>query len=38
MLFIYDALDAISIAESGYAKNEWGDRIYDPNYQKANWK
>ena len=31
-------LDAISIAEPGYAKGEWGDRIFDPNYRKIDWK
>ena len=31
-------LDAISIAEAGYAEGEWGDRIYDPNYKKVEWK
>lgn len=32
------SLDAISIAAVGYAKDEWGDRIYDPNYKKIDWK
>ena len=31
-------LDGISIADAGYAESEWGDRIYDPSYKKADWK
>jgi len=31
-------LDAISIADAGYAQSEWGDRVYDPNYQRIEWK
>ncbi len=31
-------LDAISIADGDYAKSEWGDRIYDPQYKKIDWK
>jgi hypothetical protein len=31
-------LDAISIADADYAASEWGKRIYDPNYKKAEWK
>jgi hypothetical protein len=31
-------LDAISIADADYAKSEWGDRIYDPQYKKVDWK
>ena len=34
----YARLDAISIASADYAKGEWGDRIYDPNYKKIDWK
>jgi hypothetical protein len=34
----YAKLDAISIADAGYAKSEWGDRIYDPQYKKIEWK
>ena len=34
----YAKLDAISIADAGYAKNEWGDRVYDPQYKKIEWK
>ena len=31
-------LDAISIASQSYAKSEWGDRVYDPQYKKIKWK
>lgn len=31
-------LDAISIADTDYATSEWGQRIYDPAYKKAEWK
>jgi hypothetical protein len=31
-------LDAISIADASYAKDEWGARIYDPNYKSVGWK
>jgi hypothetical protein len=31
-------LDAISIASSGYAEQEWGERIYDPGYKPVSWK
>lgn len=31
-------LDAISFASQGYAKAQWGDRIYDPRYQQIAWK
>lgn len=31
-------LDAISIASADYAKSEWGERIYDPNYKNVVWK
>ena len=31
-------LDAISIANPKYAEEEWGERIYDPKYKKAEWK
>jgi hypothetical protein len=31
-------LDAISIASSEYAQQEWGERIYDPGYKPAAWK
>ena len=31
-------LDAISIADAGYAKSEWGERVYDPKYKKIEWK
>jgi hypothetical protein len=31
-------LDAISIADAGYAKAEWRARVYDPNYKKIDWK
>jgi hypothetical protein len=31
-------LDAISIADADYAKSQWGDRIYDPQYKKVDWK
>jgi hypothetical protein len=31
-------LDAISIASPGYAKAEYGDRVYDPNYKPVTWK
>jgi hypothetical protein len=31
-------LDALSIADADYAKSEWGERIYDPNYKKPEWK
>jgi hypothetical protein len=34
----YAKLDAISIADDAYAKNEWGDRVYDPAYKKIEWK
>ena len=34
----YAKLDAISIAANGYAKSEWGDRLYDPAYRKIDWK
>ena len=34
----YAKLDAISIADAGYAKSEWGERIYDPQYKKIEWK
>jgi hypothetical protein len=32
----YAKLDAISITDDGYAKNEWGDRVYDPAYKKID--
>ncbi len=31
-------LDAISIASGEYAKSEWGERVYDPDYRKIEWK
>lgn len=31
-------LDAISIADADYAKSEWGERVYDTNYKKSDWK
>jgi hypothetical protein len=31
-------LEAISLANPGYAKSEWGDRVYDPAYKKIEWK
>lgn len=31
-------LDAISITDNNYARDEWGKRIYDPAYKKAEWK
>ncbi len=31
-------LDAISISDPQYAENEWGTRVYDPKYKKAEWK
>jgi len=31
-------LDAISYADAEYAKDEWGERIYDPDYKKADWR
>ncbi len=31
-------LDAISIATEEYAKSEWGERTYDSQYRKAEWK
>jgi len=34
----YAKLDAISIADAGYAKSEWEERIYDPQYKKIEWK
>ena len=35
----YSKLDAISLADPSYAKNAgWGDKIYDPQYKKAEWK
>jgi hypothetical protein len=34
----YAKLDAISTADDRYAKNEWGDRVYDPAYKKIDWK
>jgi hypothetical protein len=34
----YAKLDAISIADAYYAKGEWGERIYDPQYKKIEWK
>jgi hypothetical protein len=34
----YARLDAISIADADYAKSEWGDRVYDPQYKKIEWK
>lgn len=34
----YAKLDAISIADAGYAKSEWGDLVYDPQYKSAEWK
>ncbi len=34
----YAKLDAISMANSAYAKSEWGDRVYDPAYKKIEWK
>ncbi len=34
----YAKLDAISIADAAYAKSEWGDRIYDPQYKRIEWK
>jgi hypothetical protein len=34
----YAKLDAISLTDDGYAKNEWGDRVYDPAYKKIDWK
>lgn len=34
----YARLDAVSIANDSYAKSEWGERIYDPEYKKIKWK
>ena len=34
----YAKLDAISVAEDGYATSEWGERVYDPAYKKIEWK
>lgn len=34
----YAKLDAISLANDGYATSEWGDRVYDPAYKKIDWK
>jgi hypothetical protein len=34
----YAKLNAISIADADYAKSEWGDRIYDPQYKKIEWR
>jgi len=31
-------LDAISIADAGYAETEWGTRLDDPQYKKPVWK
>jgi hypothetical protein len=31
-------LDAISVADAGYAAAEWGERIYDPKYRNPEWK
>jgi hypothetical protein len=31
-------LDAISISDAAYAKSEWGERVYDPQYKKVDWK
>ena len=31
-------LVAISLTTAEYAVREWGDRIYDPNYKKIEWK
>ena len=31
-------LDAISIASSEYAQQEWGERVYDPGYTPVSWK
>jgi len=31
-------LDALSLADAGYAKSEWGERVYDPHYKKTEWK
>ena len=31
-------LDAITIAAPDYAQQEWGDRVYDPQYKKIAWK
>ena len=34
----YAKLEGISIANTAYAKSEWGDRVYDPAYKKIEWK
>ena len=34
----YAKLDAISLTDDGYAKSEWGDRVYDSAYKKIDWK
>ncbi len=34
----YAKLVAISMANSAYAKSEWGDPVYDPAYKKIEWK
>lgn len=31
-------LEGISLANSAYAKSEWGERVYDPAYKKIEWK
>ncbi len=31
-------LDAISIADPNFARTEWGERVYDPEYRKIEWK